>query len=356
MKKYLFLFFIFLNISYLYSQQIDIPVGQFNDSLRGNNTLRVCFYNVENFFDTEKDSIKNDGAFTPSGSYRYAYTRFMKKVEDLGKVIVAMGGWEAPEIIGICEVENANAIEKLIFRSALNKYKYKYIHYESEDFRGIDVALLYRPDKFLVLYSQAIQIIDTTNKSFKTRNILYVKGISPSCQHDTLHLFVNHWPSRYGGYAQSIHKRNLAASVLRYHIDSIQTTNNYAAILVMGDFNDYPYNESISTYLKASTDVKKLTDDQLINTIFPYVSKNNIGSHKYREHWGLLDQIMVSQSMVRETKGWKIKTSAVIFDADFLLIPDERHMGKKPFRTYLGMKYLGGYSDHLPVFIDIICQ
>jgi len=350
------LLFLFLPVELLFCQPDKIPIGKFEDGFRDINCLRICFYNLENYFDPENDSLKNDDAFTPDGSNHYTNYRFKKKTTNMAKVIIAMGGWEAPEIIGICEVENDNAIKKLIYNSALNTYKYRFIHYESGDSRGIDVALLYRPDKFKVIYSSPIIIADTGNNSLKTRDILYVKGISPFHPFDTLHILVNHWPSRYGGYAQSIEKRNLVASVLRQVIDSLLCNNKHAAILIMGDFNDYPYDESIVNYLNASSNPNELASNQLLNTMFPYLSMNNIGSHKYQEHWGLLDQIIVSQSMISGMNGWKIKSSAVIFNADFLLEPDEKFLGTKTLRTYSGMKYLGGYSDHLPVFIDVICQ
>lgn len=354
-KSLLFIFLLTSNL-FLYSQQKYIPTGKFEDGLRDSNTLRICFYNLENCFDSENDSLKNDDAFTPEGSNHYTYSRFKKKINNLAKVLIAIGGWEAPEIIGICEIENDDAIKKLIYHSALNAYKYKFIHYESEDSRGIDVALLYRSDKFNVVFSCPIAITDSSNLSYKTRDILYVKGILPYNKHDTLHIFVNHWPSRFGGYAQSIEKRNLAASILRHTIDSILTINNNAAIIVIGDFNDYPYNESITTYLNVSSNPNKISSNQLLNMMYPYLSMNNIGSHKFEEHWGILDQIMVSQFLINGTKGWKVKSSAIIFNPDFLLVPDERYMGTKPFRTYSGMKFLGGFSDHLPIFIDLKCQ
>jgi predicted extracellular nuclease len=124
----------------------------------------------------------------------------------------------------------------------------------------------------------------------------------------------------------------------------------------MGDFNDYPTDESITKYLNASINPRNISEKQLLNTIYPYLIMNNVGTHKYQEHWGVLDQIIVSSAMITKNIGWKIKSTAVIFNADFLLIPDEMYLGQKTFRTYTGFRYQGGYSDHLPVFIDIICQ
>lgn len=355
-KNNIFFILYFFFLSVVHGQENTIPIGKFDDNIRDKNTIRVCFYNAENLFDPENDSLKNDDDFTPEGNYHYSYSKFHKKVNNIAQVIVAMGGWEAPEIVGLCEIENNNVLKKLIYSEALKKYKYRFVHYESEDSRGIDVALIYRYEKFKVINSMPIPIIDSTNLFFKTRDILYVQGTLPDKLTDTLHIFVNHWPSRYGGYSQTIGKRNLAAKTLRSKIDSILIINEKAAIIVIGDFNDYPYDESISKYLNAVSNPKKITDNQLLNTMYPYLSMNNVGSHKYQANWGILDQIIVSKPMINSKEGWTIKSTAVIFNADFLLIPDDTHMGVKPFRTYIGMRYQGGFSDHLPIFIDLICK
>ena len=321
---------------------------------RDKNTIRVCFYNLENFFDYEKNPTKNDGDFTPSGAYRWTKEKFEKKANNIAKVFVAMGQWDLPELIGVCEIENETAIRYLLYNTALAAGKYKYVYYESPDRRGINVAFFYKPDKFKVVSSYPIVLIDSTEPSFKTRDILYVQGVLATDCNDTLHLFVNHWPSRYGGYAASMGKRNFAAKTLRLKIDSLLFLNENARILVMGDFNDYPDNESITSYLRAK-DTANYTAGNLINMMFPYFSKNNVGSHKYQQHWGILDQFMASSGLYYAEKGLQTFSTGTIFAADFLLEPDQ-NMGKKPFRTYVGMKYTGGFSDHLPVFIDLRCE
>ena len=347
---------IILNLNIIQAQQADIPIGKYTDEWRDKTGLRVCFYNLENAFDCENDSLKNDDTFTPEGLNHWNYFKFKKKLNNIAKVFIAIGGWEPPEIIGVCEIENEKVIKQLLYYTALKKFNYRYIHYESNDFRGIDVALFYRPDKFKILHSNPIAIIDSSKLSSGTRDILYVMGVLPHQTNDTLHIFVNHWPSRYGGYAASIEKRNFAANVLRAKIDTILNNNNTASILIMGDFNDYPTDESITKYLNASINPRNISEKELLNTIYPYLIMNNVGTHKYQEHWGVLDQIIVSSAMITKNIGWKIKSTAVIFNADFLLIPDEMYLGQKTFRTYTGFRYQGGYSDHLPVFIDIICQ
>lgn len=353
MKYYSFisyLFICYISVFSLFSQTL------FDDNVRNKNTLRICFYNLENLFDPGNDSLKTDDEFTPEGLRHWNYNRLNKKIAHLAKVIIAMGGWEAPELVGVCEVENENVIKKIIYNSPLASYKYKYVHFESPDERGIDVAFLYRPDKFEVVYSKAIKIYNSTLSQIPTRDILYIKGVLPHKRKDSLHLFINHWPSRYSGYAESQEKRIAVAKTLRFFIDSLLSADSNTAIVVMGDFNDYPDDVSIRTYLKVQTNPDSLSNKELLNMMYPFLKKNNIGTHKYAQHWGILDQIMVSQSMLNNKNTWQIKGSAFIFDLPFLLEVDEKYMGVKPYRSYYGMKYQEGFSDHLPIFIDIICH
>ena len=321
---------------------------------RDKNTIRVCFYNLENFFDYENNPKKNDDAFTPEGANRWTKTRFENKAKNLAKVFVALGQWDLPEIIGVCEIENETAIRYLLYNTSLSVGKYKYVYYESPDRRGINVAFFYRPDKFNVVSSYPIPLKDSLNPYFKTRDILYVKGVLATECKDTLHLFVNHWTSRYGGYAATVDKRNFAAKTLRLKIDSLLLLNPNMRILVMGDFNDYPDDESITSYLRAY-DTTNYKEGNLINMMFPYFKKSNIGTYKYRQHWGILDQIMVSSGLYYSQNGLQTATTGIIFSPDFLL-EDDKNMGKKPFRTYVGPRYIGGFSDHLPIYIDLKCE
>ena len=326
---------------------------------RDGNTIRVCFYNVENFFDYEDNPAKNDNAFTPTGANKWTKTRFEAKANNIAKVFIALGQWNLPEIIGVCEIENTTAINYLLYNTPLSAGDYKYVYYESPDRRGINVALFYKSDKFTLLDSYPIAVTDSADPNFKTRDILYVKGILNYDCKDTIHIFVNHFPSRYGGQIPSMPKRNKAASILRSKIDSLLTINFNSRILVMGDFNDYPDDESITEYLRASTDTANYKDDELINMMYPYMGRKDIGSHKYRNDWGVLDQIMVSVNLYRGENGLKIKSQGTVFCDDFLLESDKSdksNRSKKPFRTYSSNTYIGGFSDHLPVYIDLSCD
>jgi hypothetical protein len=311
---------------------------------------------LENFFDCEDNPEKNDEDFTPEGKNHWTKTRFYHKVNNIAKVFIAMGGGACPEIIGVCEIENEEAISCLLYKSPLKSQQYKYIYYPTPDRRGIGISLFYRSDKFNVVYSRPIPVTDPSDKSFKTRDILYVKGLWLAHCDDTLHLFVNHFPSRYGGYAASMGKRNLTAKILRSAIDSILLIDNFAKIVIMGDFNDYPYDESIVKHLQVPYSREKNDTVNFVHAMSPYFNKNNAGTHKFGEHWGILDQIMVSPGLYFSTFGLRTNGNGIIFDIDFLLEKDETHLGQKPFRTYAGFSYKGGFSDHLPVFIDLICE
>ena len=350
MRKYILAAALFIAVLSGFSQQ---AAEQF---LRDSSSLRVCFYNLENFFDCEHNPQKNDADFTTEGKYHWTKTRFYTKANNLAKVFIAMGGGICPEIIGVCEIENETAITQLLYKSPLKSQKYNYVFYPTPDRRGIGISLFYKSEKFNVVDSRPISVIDSSDKTFKTRDILYVKGVWLTNCDDTLHLFVNHFPSRYGGYAASIAKRNLVAKILRSAVDSILLIDNAAKIIIMGDFNDYPYDESIVKYLQVPYHREKNDTANFVHTLFPYFNKNNAGTHKFGEHWGILDQIIVSPGLYFSAFGLRTKSNGVIFDIDFLLEKDEKNLGVKPFRTYVGFSYKGGFSDHLPVFIDLICE
>ena len=199
---------------------------------------RILFYNVENLFDTTHDSLKNDAEFLPQGKKYWTWKKYQDKCSKIGKIIMAVGGWELPEIVGLCEIENKKTLNGILYSTSLKKANYKIIHKESPDHRGIDVALLYQADRFFPIDTAFLELIYTKSNYSTTREILYVKGVTHT--DDTLHLFVNHWPSRWGGQLESEHKRISAALLLRKKVDSIFINNNKAKIIIMGDFNDYP--------------------------------------------------------------------------------------------------------------------
>lgn len=347
---FVFLFFIFFKLSI--SQENSFFNG-FDEDIRGKKSLRVVFYNLENFFDTRNDSITTDDDFTSFGLKHWGREKYEKKLSNTYKTIAAIGGWEPPDIIGVCEVENKFVLADIIYGTPLRRYKYKYVHFDSPDSRGIDVALIYRMDKFMPINSFPIHINYPFDTNSRTRDILYVSGILPN--KDTLHLFVNHFPSKYGGANITIPKRNFVASVLKNVIDSILQKSSISKVLVMGDFNDEPNDESIVKFLNAKCDTMDLKVPDLFNLMCNLKKTENIGSNKFRDAWSMIDQIIVSKSLINNNSEWKVKDNrAFIFKADFLLQTDETYLGVKTFRTYNGPKYTGGFSDHLPVYIDLI--
>ncbi|MGB0806916.1 MAG: endonuclease/exonuclease/phosphatase family protein [Salibacteraceae bacterium] len=320
----------------------------FDDSYRGNASIRVAFYNLENLFDTYDDTLKNDESFLPDGDHHWNNYKYYEKSNNLGKTILSIGGWEGVEIVGVCEVENRKVLEDLTKKTVLKQTNYEILHQESPDKRGIDVALLFRPDKIKIDTVQWIQVFLGVDAR-PTRDILY--ATLRTSNNAQLHVFVNHWPSRYGGQMKSDPKRKEAARTVRVYIDSIMQSNSKANILLMGDFNDEPENESIDKVLKATND-STFSDSTHLYNLMSHIHGNH-GSHKYQGNWGVLDQFMVNQSLFKGQSHLKVMEGPLVFRPPFLMTKETKYPGMKPYRTYTGFKYTGGYSDHLPIYVDL---
>ncbi|MEZ4887661.1 MAG: hypothetical protein R3E32_23205 [Chitinophagales bacterium] len=327
--------------------------SQQNTDLRNvEDAFRIMFYNVENLFDTRDDSLKNDEDFTPRGIKGWGSRKYYTKLQNIYRTIIGVGGWEPPAVIGLCEIENRFVLQELIVRTPLRKLDYDIIHEESPDRRGIDVAMLYRTSKFEPIGHKAITIKFPFDIDSKTRDILYVKGIVLG--EDTVHLFVNHWPSRFGGHIETDPKRNFVASVLRQTVDSIYQTDSEANIVIMGDLNDSLNDESVLKILNAKKDTSNLASNDLFN-LMAALEQAGKGTHKHENHWGILDQIIVSAPLLQRKKGLQIQNqAAMIYEGSFLVEPEDKKLGVRPFRTYYGAQYTGGYSDHLPVYLDLV--
>jgi predicted extracellular nuclease len=317
------------------------------------STFRVMFYNVENLFDPADDPNKNDEEFTPEGDRFWSDSRYKQKLSNIYKVMVAVGEWDLPQLVGLSEIENRNVLEGLLNYTPLYKADYKIIHYESPDARGIDVALLYRTEYFTPISQRPIRVTwPASIGSGTTRDILYVSGTTNNG--DTLHVFVNHWPSRWGGQMETEEKRMFVAKLVKTHTDSIFDTNSNANIIIMGDLNDYPTDRSLNESLKANTTYDKIKSDKLYNLSYYLQEVKKLGTHKYDGQWGILDQIVVSGGLL-DTVGniYTTPEDAHVFNADFLLEPDDKYPGQRVNRTYVGFKFHGGYSDHLPTYVDL---
>ncbi len=335
--KYTLIFFIVIFLSILLSFSLK--------SEKNTSKIKIVFYNVENLFDTFDDTLKNDNEFLPNSIKKWTIDRYNNKINNIYKVIVAIGGWEPPAIIGLCEIENKYVLNSLVNNTPLNKYDYDIIHYESPDNRGIDVGCIYLKNAFKPIYSYPVEINFPGSPRSKTRDILYIKGILNKI--DTLHLFINHWPSRMGGQGKTEKKRIYVAEVLKSKTDSIFSINPKSNIVIMGDFNDEKDDKSIAEFLIGGD------SKQLIPMIGNSDDKNS-GTIKYKGSWSIFDQIIISENILNKQNPIQCNINdAVIFKPDFLLHEDDKHTGYEPFRTYSGSKYFGGFSDHLPVVLEL---
>lgn len=322
----------------------------FDDSPRGRNALRVMFYNVENLFDNLDDPGKNDEEYLPGGIRNWSDGRYWAKQNAIARVIAAVGGWELPEIVGLCEVENRKVLTDLVSRSALQRAGYDFIHEESPDMRGVDVALLYRPEKFRPFHHKTLRLRFPFDTAAKTRDILLVSG--KILNQDTLHVFVNHWPSKFGGAKETEPRRLFAGQTLRKACDSLLKANPSAKILIMGDLNDEHFEPSLREGLRAlpPEEVKKPSDLYSLGALI-----KEGGTHKFQQYWHLIDHFIVSGGLFRAASGFGIHPSGMhIFEAPFLLVRDENNLGFKPNRTFEGMRYNGGFADHLPIYLDLV--
>lgn len=309
----------------------------------------VAFYNVENLFDTMDDpDTYKDEQFTSKGDKRWDEKRYKAKLGNLAKVISETVDNASPSFLGVCEIENRQVLEDLIQQPVLKNAKYSIAHIESPDERGIDVALLYDASIFTVLSTKAYQP-DLSVYKDKTRDILHVKG--KLANGEILHFMVNHWPSRGEGRQKSEPKRIAAAKMLLSIQNEILENQPNAKIIVMGDFNDEPSNRSISEILNTSCDTEKTAANQLYNA-FCGLENEDKGSYRYRSYWDMLDQIMISKSLITDTDGIHFIPNSAAIKAEPWMIQTGKYEGF-PLRTFGGNKYLNGYSDHFPVYLKL---
>lgn len=293
-------------------------------------TRTIAFYNVENLFDTIDDPDKNDADFLPEGSNEWTQDRYETKIKHINQVIDSLG---VPMIFGMCEIENAKVVQDVVDGGSM-KNTHAIVHTESLDERGIDNAIIYDKSTLTLVKSGIIRF-KMPEPSTPSRDIVWAKF---SHGKDTILAMVNHWPSRRGGQVESEPKRMVASIAASAFIDSVLASNKKMKIVFMGDLNDTPENRSTQIIAES------------LNPIITPKSGEFGGSHNYGGEWSILDHMMVSKSFLK--KGTKVKhKTAKIYSADFLLT---EYKGKiVPNRTYGGAKYLGGYSDHLPVYVDV---
>ncbi|WP_418697280.1 endonuclease/exonuclease/phosphatase family protein [Bacteroides sp.] len=319
-------------------------------------TFRVVSYNVENLFDCRHDTLKNDYEFLPDAMRHWNYSKYRKKLDGIARVITAVGGWAPPALVALCEVENDSVMRDLTRYSALREAGYRYIITQSPDERGINVALLYQRGFFMPIACQSLPVDKPRRDSRPTRDILHVSGLLMN--RDTLDVFVAHFPSRSGGAKESEPYRLLAAKKVKETADSLFQIRQHPQIILLGDFNDYPDNKSVRQVLRAEAP-PTLPDSLYAKKLYHLLARKaatrkHFGSYKYQGEWGLLDHIIVSGTLLlKDSPLHTDEAKADVFSLPFLLTKDTKYYGKQPFRTYYGMKYQGGYSDHLPVYAEL---
>lgn len=315
-----------------------------------NTRISVAFYNCENFFDPTDNPAKDDDEFTPGGKYHYTQRIYEQKLHNIATVIQNMpGGSDGPAIIGMAEVENDVALNALIRQPELARRNYRYVWFNGPDPRGINVAMVYNPKYFRVLLSEPIPVkISGLAGKAVTRDILHVYGILNS---DTVHVFVNHWPSRRGGEDESGPKRAIAARVNKAAIDVQMKKNPRAGIIIMGDFNDNPGDNSIMNILDAKPEQKLVGASGLYNP-WANIYKTGSGTEVYKHQWNLFDQIIISGTLLRNTRKLTYE-KAEIFKPEFIIDRYKGHEGE-PHRSFAGTRWINGYSDHFPVILHLI--
>ena len=339
-KRHLFcLLFFFITVSSLFAQEKEERYYQ----------ATVAFYNLENLFDTFNDTLIDDEEFLPGSEKNWTMEKYKDKLNQLSTVIEKLGDDDGPEILGISEIENRKVVEDLIHTDRLISRGYEIAHIESPDLRGVDVGLIYKKKFFTPISTTAVQVIDSTDLVFKTRNLLVVTGV---LSNDTITFMVNHWPSRRGGGKDE--KRIVAAKTARRVVDSLLKQNPQAKIILMGDFNDDPVDASIYDYLIARPEKKLKLNSDLYNPMHS-IFKNGYGSLSYQGQWNLFDQLIMTQSLLinANTKYFFMRNSAAIYSKKWLLNDEGKYTGA-PFRTWSGSTYIGGFSDHLPVYLYLL--
>lgn len=313
--------------------------------------FRIAFYNVENLFDTIDDPLKNDVEFTPAGRIPWTSQRYEQKLDRISEVIAALSVPGPIAVMGLCEVENRAVVEDLVRSPRIMKYNYQVIHLESPDERGIDNALIYDALQFRPIELLALPVDLSPLNGDLTRDILYVKGLPLKSRKDTLHIFVNHWPSRSEGREVSEPKRIVAAQTLKGATDSLASLAGNPLIVIIGDFNDEPGDKSLGEVLGALPANGPVEHGMLYNLMYPAFEAGE--GTLYWKDWDVFDQVIINGRVRINSRGLHYNHhEAMIFREPFLLF--RANDGTlRPNRT-AAKEYYGGYSDHLPVFIDLI--
>jgi hypothetical protein len=316
----------------------------------------IGFYNFENLFDTLDAPDIDDAEFLPTGAKRYGTDIYMEKQANLAKVVSQMGTELTPDgvaILGVAEIENRKVLEDFAMQEKVKDRNYQIVHYDSPDGRGIDVALLYNPKYYKVLSSRPIPMVayEENGETRGTRDILFVSGLFDG---EPLHVLVNHWPSRRGGEATTQHLREMAALLCKNVVDSLCAADPNAKVFIMGDLNDDPISPSVKQVLNARRDADDVRACGLYNPMWELYAKG-IGTLAYNDAWNLFDQIIVSHGTLNKKQDGYYFYQGRVFSKPWM-VQKSGHFKGYPLRTFGGDTYLGGYSDHFPVYVFLLKQ
>lgn len=312
----------------------------------------IAFYNVENLFDTINDPNIRDDDFTPEGANLWNTEKYLEKLDNLARVISKIGADltpDGPAVLGLCEVENSAVLEDLAAVESIRDRNYQVVHYHGPDRRGMDNALMYNPKYFTMTNSRTHRLKVEGRDNFYTRDQLVVSGYFDG---EMMHFVVNHYPSRRGGQKRSEPLRIAAADLTRAIVDSLLNIDPNAKVMVMGDFNDDPVDKAIRSHLNATGNDRRLREGQLYNP-FERFYRQGIGTLAYRDSWNLFDMILLTPALIGDDKSDYKFYRAGVFNKPWMVQKEGVFKGY-PFRSYGGGNYLGGYSDHFPVYIYLI--
>ena len=308
--------------------------------------VRLMFYNVENLFDITDDSLREDDDFLPGGVMKWSSSRYNRKISSVYKTIVAAGSWSPPDIVSFCEVESRQVLEDLAYGTYLAKFDYWIIHEDSPDQRGIDVCLLYRADRLALIDYRYWIPSGIKKEDFSTRSVLCARF---SFRGDTFHVILNHWPSRRGGVLAGENLRGKISAMVREKTDSIIRNNPAGGkVIIAGDFNCTPDDKEIRFLVEHGQKGLSLTN------LSGHLADEGQGTYRYRGTWEMIDQVIVSGALLSSGKGLFTRSGMLtVFRPEFLMKKDQKYPGLSPYPTYLGYRYQGGFSDHLPVLLDL---
>jgi len=298
--------------------------------------LSVAWWNVENLFDLRDDPATNDDEFTPQGDRHWTRRKLNAKLQGIYKTLAMM---DLPDVVGLAEVENKYVLRELCQGTPLVQVPYRYVHYDSPDRRGIDVALIYRTDRFSVTASRPVQVSDSAN-GFYTRDILVVEGVS--AEGDSVCLVLNHWPSKKGGEESDVRRLEIARRVRALMLE-LGRQHPGSAVIAMGDMNSTADEDAIALGMGFGTD--SISPEGIRNLTHRLPS--GLGSHKYQGQWDYIDQVFLLAD-----DSWQVRKLKLL-KYDHLLIGETGRPGMRPKRTYQGPHYEGGLSDHLPLLLRL---